>query len=117
MRIGLAAGEPVTERDDLFGAAVQLAARLCQRAHPGTILVSNGVQGLALGKGFRFSKRGALRLKGFDEPISTFELDLAGCGRVGGGAARGRSYTRPAGETRRSVDPKRRHSCRSRTFA
>lgn len=74
VRIGLAAGEPVTERDDLFGATVQLAARLCQRAHPGTILVSNGVQGLALGKGFRFSKRGALRLKGFDEPISTFEL-------------------------------------------
>ena len=74
VRIGLAAGEPVTERDDLFGATVQLAARLCQRARPGTILVSNGVQGLALGKGFAFTKRGSLRLKGFDEPITTFEL-------------------------------------------
>ena len=74
VRIGLAAGEPVTERDDLFGAAVQLAARLCQRAQPGTILVSNGVQGLALGKGFTFRKRGTLRLKGFDESIGTYEL-------------------------------------------
>lgn len=74
VRIGLAAGEPVTERDDLFGAAVQLAARLCQRARPSTILVSNGVQGLALGKGFGFTKRGSLRLKGFDETVTTYEL-------------------------------------------
>jgi class 3 adenylate cyclase len=75
VRVGLAAGEPVTERDDLFGAAVQLAARLCQRAIPGTILVASGVQGLALGKGFVFRKRGTVRLKGFDEPVTAFELD------------------------------------------
>lgn len=74
VRIGLAAGEPVTERGDLFGAAVQLAARLCQRAQPGTILVASGVQGLAMGKGFTFRKRGSVRLKGFDEPVATFEL-------------------------------------------
>ena len=35
VRIGMAAGEPVTERNDLFGATVQLAARLCSRADPG----------------------------------------------------------------------------------
>jgi len=74
VRIGLAAGEPVAERDDLFGAAVQLAARLCQRARPGTILVASGVQGLAIGKGFSFRKRGTLRLKGFDDAITAFEL-------------------------------------------
>jgi class 3 adenylate cyclase len=78
VRIGLAAGEPVTERDDLFGAAVQLAARLCQRARPATILVASGVQSLALGKRFLFRKRGTLRLKGFDEPVTTFELDWEG---------------------------------------
>jgi class 3 adenylate cyclase len=75
VRIGIAAGEPVTERDDLFGAAVQLAARLCQRARPKTILVSNGVQGLALGKGFIFRKRGTLRLKGFDDAVTAYEVD------------------------------------------
>jgi class 3 adenylate cyclase len=74
VRIGIAAGEPVTERDDLFGAAVQLAARLCERTRPGSILVSNGVQALVLGKGFVFPKRTTLRLKGFDEPVTAFEL-------------------------------------------
>jgi class 3 adenylate cyclase len=72
VRIGIAAGEPVTERDDLFGAAVQLAARLSSRAEPGGILVSSAVRDLALGKGFTFEKRGRLRLKGFEEPIQAF---------------------------------------------
>ena len=35
VRIGMSAGEPVAESDDLFGAAVQLAARLCDYAQPG----------------------------------------------------------------------------------
>ena len=74
VRIGIAAGEPVTERDDLFGAAVQLAARLCARAEPGSVLVSSAVRDLSAGKGFDFRKRGTLRLKGFDEPVRTFEV-------------------------------------------
>jgi hypothetical protein len=78
VRIGLAAGEPVTERDDLFGAAVQLAARLCDRAEPGSILVPPAVRDLALGKGFAFRKGGRLRLKGFDEAVQTFEVAWEG---------------------------------------
>lgn len=74
LRIGMAAGEPVTERDDLFGAVVQLAARLCSRAEPGSVLVSSAVRDLALGKGFVFRKRGRLSLKGFDEPVPIFEV-------------------------------------------
>ena len=74
VRIGIAAGEPVTGRDDLFGAAVQLAARLCGRADPGSVLVSSAVRDLAVGKGFDFRKRGTLRLKGFAEPVRTFEV-------------------------------------------
>ena len=77
VRIGISAGEPVTEGDDLFGAAVQLAARLCSRAEPGSILVSGAVHDLALGKGFVFRKRGALRLKGFDEPMQAFDVEWA----------------------------------------
>ncbi|MFN2483705.1 MAG: adenylate/guanylate cyclase domain-containing protein [Candidatus Limnocylindria bacterium] len=57
LRIGVAAGEPVTEKNDLFGAAVQLASRLCQRASPGTVLVSSAVRDLAIGKEFVFEKR------------------------------------------------------------
>ncbi len=74
VRIGMSAGEPVTERDDLFGAVVQLAARLCSRAEPGSVLVSSAVRDLALGKGFEFRKRGRVSLKGFDEPVAVFEV-------------------------------------------
>ena len=74
VRIGVSAGEPVTENDDLFGAAVQLASRLCQRASPGSVLVSSGVRDLAVGKGFAFEKGGTLRLKGFPEAIRVFAV-------------------------------------------
>jgi class 3 adenylate cyclase len=82
LRVGIAAGEPVTDSGDLFGAAVQLAARLCQRARPGTVLVSGGVNDLAIGKGFEFRRRGTLRLKGFDQPIVTFEVGLPDASHV-----------------------------------
>ena len=74
VRIGIAAGEPVAEGDDLFGAAVQLAARLCERARPRAILTSSAVRDLALGKGFTFRRSGRVRLKGFDEAVTAFEV-------------------------------------------
>jgi class 3 adenylate cyclase len=69
VRIGAAAGEPVEHHDDLFGCAVQLAARLCSRALPGQILVSNAIADLCLGKGLRFEDLGELSLKGFERPV------------------------------------------------
>ncbi|MEX0663553.1 MAG: nickel-binding protein [Acidimicrobiia bacterium] len=80
VRIGLSAGEPVTERDDLFGAAVQLAARACDRAAAGSILVSTAVRELARGKTFAFEARGPFALKGFDEEIPLFEVAWAESG-------------------------------------
>jgi class 3 adenylate cyclase len=52
IRIGLNAGEPIAEDDDLFGTSVQLARRLCDRAQPGRVLVSDVVRQLVAGKGF-----------------------------------------------------------------
>ncbi len=75
VRVGVAAGEPVTEQDDLFGAAVQQAARLCACAQPDCIVVSSGVHDLCRGKGIRFSDGGPIAVKGFDEPIGHFEVD------------------------------------------
>ncbi|MBA2769602.1 MAG: DUF4242 domain-containing protein [Sporichthyaceae bacterium] len=74
VRIGLAAGEPVLHSRDLFGAAVQLAARLCARAGPGEVLVSSAVHDLAIGKAYNFAKRGRARLKGFEEPMLVYEV-------------------------------------------
>ena len=75
VRIGVAAGEPVTDQDDLFGAAVQQAARLCACAQPDCVVVSSGVHDLCRGKGIRFSDGGPIALKGFEEPIGHFEVD------------------------------------------
>ncbi|MCH7837536.1 MAG: adenylate/guanylate cyclase domain-containing protein, partial [Chloroflexi bacterium] len=64
VRIGLNAGEPVAEEDDLFGTAVQFAARICDHAEPGQILVSDVVRQLVAGKDFLFSDRGEVALRG-----------------------------------------------------
>lgn len=74
VRVGIAAGEPVTADDDLFGATVQLAARLCSAAEPGAVLVSGAVRELAVGKGFRFDDAGELVLKGFDQAVRAYRL-------------------------------------------
>ncbi len=73
--IGISAGEPVTdESDDLFGAAVQLAARLCAAAGPGEVAVSVAVRELCIGKPFRFEDRGHVALKGMSEPTQAYAL-------------------------------------------
>jgi class 3 adenylate cyclase len=74
LRIGLAAGEPVTENDDLFGATVQLAARLCAAADPDGILVSTAVFELSAGKRFPFSAQRELMLKGFNELVRAYPV-------------------------------------------
>jgi class 3 adenylate cyclase len=74
VRIGLNAGEPVAEEGDLFGSTVQLAARVCARAEPGQILVSNVVRELAMGKGFVFADIGEVVLKGFEYPVRLYEV-------------------------------------------
>jgi class 3 adenylate cyclase len=74
VRIGITAGEPVTESDRIFGAAIQLAARICGCADGGQIFTSNVIRELCIGKGFSFVDRGPMPLKGFDEPVSIFEV-------------------------------------------
>ncbi len=74
VRIGLNAGEPVAEEADLFGTAVQLAARVCARAEPGQVLVSDVVRQLAAGKGFLFSDQGDVALRGFEDPVRLYEV-------------------------------------------
>ena len=74
VRIGLNAGEPVAEDEDLFGTAVQLAARVCDKAEPGQILVADVVEQLAAGKGFAFADQGEASLKGFEKPVRLHEV-------------------------------------------
>ena len=75
MRVGLHAGEPLRHADDYFGTPVVVAKRLCDRAQGSQILASALVRGLVGNRGgFAFRDRGALVLKGLDEPVPTFEV-------------------------------------------
>ena len=72
VRIGISAGEPVNEKGDLFGTAVQLAARLCASADPGGILVSHAVRELCAGKTLEFDAARDLELRGFSEAVRAY---------------------------------------------
>jgi class 3 adenylate cyclase len=74
VRVGLNAGEPIAEEEDLYGAAVNLAARIAAKAAGGQILASNVVQELAAGKGFVFEDRGRRKLRGFQDPVRLYEV-------------------------------------------
>jgi class 3 adenylate cyclase len=79
VRIGLNAGEPISEegpggRGDLFGTAVNLAARVCSHAEAGQILAPIVVRELAAGKGFLFADIGETELRGFEDPVRLYEL-------------------------------------------
>jgi class 3 adenylate cyclase len=74
VRIGLDAGEPVADSNDLFGATVQTAARLCQNAEPDTIVVSGAVSELVSDR-FLLVPLGPQALKGFVHPVEACEVN------------------------------------------
>ena len=77
IRIGIAAGEPIEGRNDLFGSTVKLAARLCAHADPDSILTSNAVAELCAGKALRLQSVGRVALKGFDEPLHVHRVEIS----------------------------------------
>lgn len=74
VRIGINTGRPVAEEGDFFGMAVNVAARLCDRAGPGEVLASETVAQLTSGLGFAFAHTGPLELKGVSEPVTGYRL-------------------------------------------
>jgi class 3 adenylate cyclase len=74
VRIGVNAGEPVAEENDLFGASVIAAARVSAMATGGQVLVSNVVRELVAGKGFLFSDIGEHALRGLEDTVRLWEL-------------------------------------------
>jgi len=74
VRIGLNAGEPIREEQDLFGTVVIMAARITAKAEGGEILASDVVRQLVAGKGFLFSDRGEVEMRGFEDPVRLYEV-------------------------------------------
>jgi class 3 adenylate cyclase len=72
VRIGIHAGEPVEESGDLFGSAVQMAARICDIAQADAILVSREVRDACADVDLGFEPTGFETLKGFSEPVQLF---------------------------------------------
>jgi class 3 adenylate cyclase len=72
VRVGLAAGQPVDHNDDLYGATVVLASRICDIAAGGQVLVSDVVR--EKGTGFSFGEPTERSLKGFSQPVRVYEL-------------------------------------------
>ena len=78
MRIGIHAGEPVADHNDLFGATVQLAHRLCSEAEADGIMVSGLVRELSDEDKALFVALGERRLKGFTERTPVFRFEWRG---------------------------------------
>ena len=73
LRVGLSRGETIFDGGDWFGAAVNLAARLCAAAASGGILAGEHVVTEA-DAGFVWDGERVLDLKGFPEPVMAREL-------------------------------------------
>jgi class 3 adenylate cyclase len=90
VRIGIHAGEPVEDSNDLFGTTVQMAARICQHAAAGSIVITDAV-GRELAGDVDLKDVGPQTLKGFAEPIVLHEVVWWDSTSTGGDVVRSRS--------------------------
>ena len=78
VRIGINAGEMGEDEGELFGAAINLASRVMDRAEGGEILVTDTVRQLAgTIPGAQFRDRGRTALKGFPERVRLHQVRTA----------------------------------------
>lgn len=75
LHIGLHAGDVIREDNNVYGGAVNIAARVCSLSAPGEVLVSDIVRGLArTSSGVTFADRGEYDLKGVDDAVRLYEV-------------------------------------------
>jgi len=77
LRVGIALGEVVIADATITGAGVVLAQRLEQLAEPGSLCITPAIrEALPKRLPFKLASLGAQRLKGFDEPIEVYRVEL-----------------------------------------
>jgi class 3 adenylate cyclase len=75
LHLGLHAGDVIREQNNVFGGAVNIAARISGLAAPGEVLVSDIVRGLArTSAGVTFEDRGEQALKGVSDPQHVYAV-------------------------------------------
>jgi len=78
LHVGLHAGDVMREDGNVFGGAVNIAARISGLAPPGEVLVSDVVRALArTSAGVGFADRGEHALKGVGDPVRVFAVHRA----------------------------------------
>ena len=71
LRVGVDAGEPLPDGEDLYGSAVIVASRLCNAAAAGQILASDAVRHIAGPQvAADMEPAGAMRLAGLADPVT-----------------------------------------------
>ncbi len=76
VRVGIHTGEVERRGTELAGIAVHLAARVCDAAQPGEVLVSRTVVDLVAGSGTTFDDRGEHELKGIPAAWRLFAVTI-----------------------------------------
>ena len=72
LRIGIDAGEPLSEAGDLYGTPVIVASRLCDAAGPGEVLATHVVSQIAGPRVAELMRpAGSFRVKGISESVAT----------------------------------------------
>jgi class 3 adenylate cyclase len=75
LHVGIHAGDVIHEQNNVFGGAVNIAARISALAAPGQVLVSRTVRELArTSAGVTFADRGEHALKGIDDAVRLYEV-------------------------------------------
>jgi hypothetical protein len=75
LHLGLHAGDVIRETNNVFGGAVNIAARISALSAPGEVLVSDVVRGLArTSAGVVFQDRGEHALKGIADPQRVYAV-------------------------------------------
>jgi class 3 adenylate cyclase len=75
LHLGLHAGDVIREDNNVYGGAVNIAARISGLSAPGEVLVSETVRSLArTSAGVSFEDRGEQALKGVGEPVRVFRV-------------------------------------------
>lgn len=75
VRVGISMGDAIRSEGDVFGTPVVEAARLCAKANPGQVLLSDVTRMMVGRRGeHTFRSAGELELKGLPEPVAACEL-------------------------------------------
>jgi adenylate cyclase len=79
LHVGIHAGDVIREGNNVYGGAVNIAARIAGASAPGEVLVSDTVRGLArTSAGVAFDDRGERSLKGVADPQRLFAVRGSG---------------------------------------